>query len=370
MINKAISICYAALIITVSFLSPAYAACNDDIDSCGGFNTRRFSAPLCVVTKDIKADCNHLIRTTYPDACVGIVDYREEMRQLVIAISIYGKKYNSRFIVIPQNGLELITKDGSLDSDIQYDYIKAITAIGVESLFYGYAHDNRQTPHTANRYMLDLCRLYKKNGVQPLIIDYCSSTKYINRSYALNESNGFISFAADIRNLTDIPQYPLAPFNVHSGNVYTVSEAKNFLYLINSEGFASKRHFIDTVKKTDYDVIIMDLFHFGIPYNAPEIAELKVKHNGGKRLVICYMSIGEAENYRYYWHTEWNTKKPDWLMKENPLWKGNYLVQYWHPEWQHIITGMPSSYQQKILEAGFDGVYLDIIDAFEYFEKK
>ena len=28
----------------------------------------------CVVTKGIKADCNHLMRTTYPDARVGVVD--------------------------------------------------------------------------------------------------------------------------------------------------------------------------------------------------------------------------------------------------------------------------------------------------------
>ena len=36
--------------------------------SCGGFNT----PTPCVVTKGIKADCNHLMRTTYPDACVGV----------------------------------------------------------------------------------------------------------------------------------------------------------------------------------------------------------------------------------------------------------------------------------------------------------
>ena len=43
-----------------------------EIYSCGGFNT----PTLCVVTKGIKAECNHLMRTTYPDACVGVVDYR------------------------------------------------------------------------------------------------------------------------------------------------------------------------------------------------------------------------------------------------------------------------------------------------------
>ena len=47
--------------------------------SCGGFNT----PTLCVVTKGIKAECNHLMRTTYPDACVGVVDYALPM---VIAV--------------------------------------------------------------------------------------------------------------------------------------------------------------------------------------------------------------------------------------------------------------------------------------------
>ena len=43
---------------------------SDIVYLCGGFNT----PTLCVVTKGIKAECNHLMRTTYPDACVGGVD--------------------------------------------------------------------------------------------------------------------------------------------------------------------------------------------------------------------------------------------------------------------------------------------------------
>ena len=37
--------------------------------------------------------------------------------------------------------------------------------------------------------------------------------------------------------------------------------------------------------------------------NIKEITEeLKIKDNGGKRIVIAYLSIGEAEDYRYYWN--------------------------------------------------------------------
>ena len=42
-------------------------------DSCGGFNTRHSSAALCAVLMGIKADCNHLIRTTPPMLCIEVL---------------------------------------------------------------------------------------------------------------------------------------------------------------------------------------------------------------------------------------------------------------------------------------------------------
>ncbi len=113
----------------------------------------------------------------------------------------------------------------------------------------------------------------------------------------------------------------------------------------------------------------MDLFFKdGTEFSSTEISQLKNKANGGKRLIISYMSIGEAENYRYYWQNNWNTTKPTWLDAENPNWAGNYKVKYWNTEWQNIIYGNDNSYLKKIVNANFDGVYLDIIDAFEYYE--
>jgi cysteinyl-tRNA synthetase len=80
------------------------------------------------------------------------------------------------------------------------------------------------------------------------------------------------------------------------------------------------------------------------------------------------MSIGEAEDYRFYWDESWNTDEPEWLEAENPDWEGNYKVRYWNSYWKSIIYGSQDAYLDKILAKGFDGVYLDIIDAFEYFE--
>ncbi len=85
--------------------------------------------------------------------------------------------------------------------------------------------------------------------------------------------------------------------------------------------------------------------------------------------MIAYLSIGEAEEYRYYWQPEWLQNLLAWLLEENLDWPGNHKIHYWDPEWQAIICGNRDSYLAKILAAGFDGVYLDLIDAFEYFEQ-
>ena len=86
--------------------------------------------------------------------------------------------------------------------------------------------------------------------------------------------------------------------------------------------------------------MITDLFFQGdLEFSNEEINQLKVKANGGKRLVVAYFSIGEAEDYRYYWKESWNNNLPDFIEAENPDWEGNFKVNYWDAGWQEILYG-------------------------------
>lgn len=210
----------------------------------------------------------------------------------------------------------------------------------------------------------------KNNGtVQIMITDYCSMQSKMDISYSVNHTNNYISFASDHRELDNIPNYPSPIYNENSDTITSLQQAKIFFYLINPDNlYTNKQDFVDAIKNTNYDYIIMDFFYNGEEFTATQIEELKQKANGGKRLLICYMSIGEAENYRYYWQSNWTIGNPSFIEKENPNWQGNYVVRYWETEWQHIIFGNDNSYLKKILDAGFNGVYLDIIDALEQFE--
>ncbi|MFP9100537.1 endo alpha-1,4 polygalactosaminidase [Flavobacterium sp. RHBU_24] len=294
-------------------------------------------------------------------------DFKQDMRNFVIGISQKAKTANPNFAVIPQNGIELVSSTGEEGGSPAIAYLDAIDGNGQEDLLYGYDNDDQATKTATTAYLKSFLDISKNAGNTIFVTDYCSTASKMANSYTANQASGYVSYAAPDRDLAVIPSGQ--PNNVNSDNITQLSQAKNFIFFINPVNYATKADFIAAVNATNYDAIIMDLFLEDEQFTTAEIAELKHKANGGSRLIICYMSIGEAEEYRYYWNTLWNSSKPEWIAAENPGWPGNYKVKYWNNDWQGIIYKNSDSYLDKITTAGFDGVYLDIIDAFEYFEE-
>lgn len=297
------------------------------------------------------------------------IDYKEEMRNFVEEISEYGRSQNPNFIVIPQNGIQLVSSNGEWDGKPDSDYLEAIDGLGQESLYYGSFGDDIDTPLDLTDYLQFYLDIGKEAGKAILVTDYTSIPNKMDSSYEMNEEKEYISFAADDRELTTIPEYPE---KIKDENPYPVNklyEAENFLYLLNPEEFDSKQDFLSSIAETNYGVVIIDAFYMSEILTNEDLGLIKNKENGGSRLIIGYMSIGEAEDYRYYWQEDWEPGNPDWIVAENPDWEGNFKVKYWDQGWKSHIYGDTESYLQKILDAGFDGVYLDIIDAFYYFEE-
>lgn len=89
--------------------------------------------------------------------------------------------------------------------------------------------------------------------------------------------------------------------------------------------------------------------------------QVKALKANGKKL-IAYLSVGEAEGYRRYF----KTLPADLVLGENPNWKENFTVKFWEKAWEKTLLGELARIQEK----GFDGVFLDVIDAFERFPEK
>jgi cysteinyl-tRNA synthetase len=140
---------------------------------------------------------------------------------------------------------------------------------------------------------------------------------------------------------------------------------------------------VEQVAASPADIVVVDYSPDGDkdrPFTRAEVDRMKERPGGGRRKIVAYLSIGEAEEQRLYWDTAWigrNGRKsrdaPKWLTARNDQgqgWDDNWKVEFWHPDWQRIIVDGPSSYLDRIIEAGFDGVYLDIIDGYEWWTER
>ena len=72
----------------------------------------------------------------------------------------------------------------------------------------------------------------------------------------------------------------------------------------------------------------------------------------------CQTGSGESEDYR---KDVKHASNKSWTTNNSTGWKGNKTVKYWDPEWQRIVKKRV----RAAIDAGYDGVYLDRIDAYE-----
>jgi cysteinyl-tRNA synthetase len=149
------------------------------------------------------------------------------------------------------------------------------------------------------------------------------------------------------------------------------SNPASFAYILQADSFAkTKPAAVAQLKESGRDWIVLDATFAGdTPWEQADLDAIRSGKAGRK--VVAYLSIGEAEDYRPDWQSEWvsNGKRtaaaPAWLGIENPEWKGNYQVKYWSVDWQKLV--LPAI--DDAMARGFDGVYLDIVDGFQAYEQ-
>ena len=286
--------------------------------------------------------------------------YKERMRDFIKELR---NNTNKEKIIITQNGNELYFKNGKIDKK----FFNITNATTQESLYYGdVLRFNVPTSKGLKNELLELTVPIRKKGKPVFVINYGKGQK--KREFLKKEAlkTKFVnellpSFNAD-KLYETIEEY-------NDEDIDSLSEVKNFLCLLNPENFSNIDEYYEALRNTNYDLLLIEVSYNNIFFTKEQIEELKIKDNGGKRIVIAYLSIGEAEDYRYYWkkkwNKKWNKKKPNWIVKENENWEGNYIVKYWTPEWKNIVK----EYQKKLDEIGVDGYLLDTVDTYQYFEE-
>jgi cysteinyl-tRNA synthetase len=167
-----------------------------------------------------------------------------------------------------------------------------------------------------------------------------------------------------------------------------LSEVRFFAYQIEDLSLPGA---VEKLAATHYDMLILEPTRTDIEnedFDTRGMVELlkssKAADGTHRKLVIAYIDIGEAEDWRWYWtwSKNWPAGEPrpsDWpdyiLLHDPDGWAGNYPVAYWDERWQDIVIygeNTPedqaraySSIIDEVIRDGFDGIYLDWVEAFE-----
>jgi cysteinyl-tRNA synthetase len=187
-----------------------------------------------------------------------------------------------------------------------------------------------------------------------------------------------LALACDVTTLTPTSQTPSNIVHVYTATPQAppadwlpprtaagapLAEVSRWLYLINAD---LEPETVQRIVTSDYDMVVLDFVPSEQDNADYAMAEVVTRlHDADHpKLVIAYLDIGEAEDYRRYWQEGWRIGDPEWIVGEDPDgWEGNYPVAFWYDGWQAIWLGKDGILQQ-VLDAGFDGVYLDWIEAY------
>ena len=278
------------------------------------------------------------------------LDYKYEMSELINKIRINAPK---DYLIIQQNAVDLYFRN----DELRRDWLSRIDGMSQESIYYGDPEYNHKTP---SEYKKTLEKRYGKILREDKTVFVTNYTKGFFRTRIADSKArkaGFINYSAQNREASLINK---KISNENAKDIVTLDDVKNYLYLLNPENFKNKKDYIEELSSTNYDLIIIDAFFKGERLTKENIDRIRYKNNGGKRIIISYFSIGEAEDYRYYWQENWKEGNPSWIVEENENWEGNYAVRYWDEQWHGIVV----DYLNIIVDSGFDGVFLDTVDTY------
>jgi cysteinyl-tRNA synthetase len=153
------------------------------------------------------------------------------------------------------------------------------------------------------------------------------------------------------------------PLGVVGAQVPALDTVSNWLYLIDVNLDEAT---VALIAESDYDMVVIDFITSEAANEDYPLADVIARwHNAAHpKLVIAYIDVGQAESYRTYWQEGWGIGNPDWIISEDPDgWDENYPVAYWYDEWRAIWME-EGGYLDQINAAGFDGVYLDWVEAY------
>lgn len=147
--------------------------------------------------------------------------------------------------------------------------------------------------------------------------------------------------------------------------VRTLTAARNWLPLLDAGRYGDRAEWVAALDGTNYDILVIDVAHRGSdPLTKADLAALHYKTMGAPRLVLADIPIGRAFDTRWYWRKGWTAGAPAFLFAPDRTQPGAYIADMADPKWKELL----GKYVAGAMDLGFDGVLLDDLDTYLWFE--
>lgn len=309
-----------------------------------------------------------------------IPNYREEMRAIVGEIASYVHQRNPQAVVLARGGVGLLTKSSQEIAweELRYpddraprpastrlpqgaefrSYLRGLDGLVIDNMFCGLTSRDEPTAPEDQKMLLAAAARMQDQGRRVISFDRCGKGKPVAEAAAHKVLRLTVGPRADF-----VPQGHAPAENAdHVGDLAAV---RNLLPVLDTRKFGSREAWLNALRNTNHDMLVIDpFFHGAEAVTAKEVASLKFKHLGSKRLVLAAMNIGSAFDSAYYWQKGWSLGQPDFLAVQDENDPSAVIVRFWSPEWKDLL----GKHVQGLMDLGFDGVMLENIDTFLVFE--
>ena len=197
-----------------------------------------------------------------------------------------------------------------------------------------------------------------------LSIENCPTQAAADNAVRAADRDHVLTFAAMQDPMLDVlPKN--RPVHENANPVTSISQMKTWLVNTKGDKFGGREDWLSALTKTNYDAVVVDVGWRGVDlFNKADISRLKYKSLGGPRLVLAEMPMGRAFDWRWYWQKDWTAGNPPFLFAVDKSEPGAFVVDPLSPQWLEIL----GKYIAGLMDLGFDGVMMDDIDTYLWFE--
>ncbi len=316
----------------------------------------------------------------------SIMNYRDLMRENVISLSNYARSHRPDFQIMVHEGQDLLThslweyhlegyirarnsgqnvEDASFLLNLKQtspayepvvsgraaEYVKSINSVAVNNHYCG----NIQSNPTIT-----------DNNLKLVSIDHCANGKAYDQAVidSIKNKSLLYAFLHQDKAFRKITAQPI--INENAKNIFDLNSAQNISFLLYDTLYDNKNDFIEAVRASNYDVVVIEPYFRGTePFTPEDVNAMQYKKNGAKRLLLAQFSVSEAKNTDYYWNNRWKIGSPEWLIRSSFTSPNSVITQYWNDQWKTYMA----RYFKGVVASGYDGAFLTGLENHQYFER-